>query len=408
MRRWLTVGVLVPMVWAGSVMRAQAGARLEISDEAYLELGLRIQALALASEKDLNSDGAYDSYEDFLVRRARIRLKGVVNQYVSGFLQTEGVDVNDETFGLDMRLIDAFITLKPNPWAQIVAGQNMAPASRQNLVSSGAMMCVDRPGMNTKTLTWGTRSTMRFVTSTYSDSDAGLRGEAAVRDVGATLFGSGSFTDTAHLKYYLGAYDGIQEGPTDSELRYTGRVQANIFDAEPSYYNASTYLGTRRTVGLGAAYDLQDAVAYAADVGDVDYRFFTLDAFGDYPVGSGSLTLEAGYLNLDLGDATEIDLDFDPETPGINASQSQGDGFYFQAGYYINRWQPWAELESWTADADSGKGSYDLYRLGLTYFIEGHHANVKAGVEQFEADAPIGSSTADSVTSFVLGVYLTY
>ena len=212
MRRWLVVGVM-GLTLAVGTPRAWAGATLGISDDAYLELGLRIQTLALSSEKDLDGDGGYESYEDFLVRRARIRLKGVVNQYVSGFLQTEAVDVANETFGLDMRMIDAFITLAPNPWAQIVAGQNMAPASRQNLVSSGAMMAVDRPGMNTKTLTWGTRSTTRFVTSTYGDSDAGLRGEAAVRDVGATLFGSGSFTDTAHLKYYLGAYDGVQEGP---------------------------------------------------------------------------------------------------------------------------------------------------------------------------------------------------
>jgi hypothetical protein len=307
-----------------------------------------------------------------------------------------------------MRLIDAFITLKPNAWAQFVAGQNMAPASRQNLTSSGAMMAIDRPGMNTKTLTWGTRSGIRFVTSTYADSDAGLRGEAAVRDVGATLFGSGSFTDIAHLKYYVGAYDGVQEGPSDSELRYTGRIQANAFDPEPSYYNSSTYLGTKKTVGIGFAYDLQDAVAFSPDVGDVDYRFYTLDAFGEYPLGPGALSLEAAYLNLDLGDATEIDLDLDPETPGRNATQSQGDGYYVQAGYYLNKWQPWMTYESWKADADSGKGTYVMYRLGVTYFIDGHHANVKAGIEQFEADANIGTSNEDSVTSFVLGLYLTY
>jgi hypothetical protein len=284
----------------------------------------------------------------------------------------------------------------------------MAPASRQNLVSSGAMMAVDRPGMNTKTLTWGTRSAIRFVTSTYTDSDAGLRGEAAVRDVGATLFGSGSFDEVAHLKYYLGAYDGVQEGPSDSELRYTGRVQANALDPEPSYYNSSTYLGKKKTVGVGFAYDLQDAVAYSPDVGEVDYRFYTFDAFGEYPVGPGALTLEAAYLNLDLSDATEIDLDLDPETPGRDATQSQGDGYYLQVGYYIKQWQPWATWESWTSDEQSGKGSYDMYRLGLTYFIEGHHANIKAGIEQFKADAPMGTSNEDSVMSFVLGLYLTY
>ena len=49
-----------------------------------------------------------------------------------------------------------------------------------------------------------------------------------------------------------------------------------------------------------------------------------------------------------------------------------------------------------------------MYRLGVTYFFDGHHANVKAGIEQFKADADIGASNEDSITSLVLGLYLTY
>ena len=153
---------------------------------------------------------------------------------------------------------------------------------------------------------------------------------------------------------------------------------------------------------------MQDAVAFSPGTGDVDYRFYTADLFAEYPVGPGSLSFETAYLNLDLGDAADLDLDLDPETPGRDGTQSQGDGFYVQAGYYYRSWQPWVLFESWSADSDSGKGSYDLYRLGVSYFIDGHHANIKAGVEQFEADAPIGTSNEDSVTSFVLGLYLTY
>jgi hypothetical protein len=226
--------------------------------------------------------------------------------------------------------------------------------------------------------------------------------------VGATLFGAGSLVDAAHLKYYAGLYNGVQEGTDADALRYTGRLQANFFEAEPSYYNSSTYLGTKKTVGAGLAYDAQDAVARSDDVGDVDYRFYTADLFAEHPAGPGALTVELAYQNLDLDDARSIDLDGDPATPGRDGARAQGDGFYVQAGYYLRQWQPWVAFESWSADAPGGKGSYDMYRVGLTYFIDGHHANIKAGYEQFEADAPIGDSAEDAVGTFVLGLYLTY
>ena len=84
MRRWSTAG-LVGLILFACTLHAGAGAKLDMTDESYLELGLRLQTLAIVSEKDLNGDGSYENYEDFVVRRARIRLKGVVNSYFSGF-----------------------------------------------------------------------------------------------------------------------------------------------------------------------------------------------------------------------------------------------------------------------------------------------------------------------------------
>ena len=267
-------------------------------------------------------------------------------------------------------------------------------------------MAIDRPGINYKTLTWGTRSATRFATKSFSDCDAGLRGGVDVRDTGATLFGRRSLTDTLHVKGYAGTYNGVQSDTTD-DLRLTARGQVNLFDAEPKFFQSSTYLGKKKTVGIGAAYDTQANVEGDAVQGTYDYGFYTADLFVDWPVGPGTVTFETAYENLDLGDGKPTTLE-DGTLSSRDPMQSQGDGYYVQAGYHWNKWQPWVEYESWSSDADTGKGSYDLYRIGVSYFILGHNANIKLGYEQVKADAPLDGTEEDTINTVVLGTYLTY
>ncbi len=388
------VAAAIGLFAAGSVW---AGAELKIDDESSINLGFRVQAYTVFTDSDLDGDGDFESQTDFRVRRARLRLLGKVNSLISAFIQTEFTDDAGGSGG-DMRIIDAFVRVNYNPWAQLYAGQNMAPSSRQSLTSSGAMMAIDRPGNNTKNLTWGTRSLGRFSTTTISDTDAGLRGDNAVRDMGLTLFGSGSLSDTSHLKYYFGFYDGVQRGTANSEknLRMTGRAQLNFFDSEPGYYNSSTYLGKKKTLGFGVSYDVQDEVQDAAAGGYADYTYFSVDAFAEWPMGNGTLTAEAAFSDLDLDGAN------------ANALRSEGDGFYVQAGYFQNNWQPWIEFESWDSAATSGQGDYDAYRVGITYYFKGQNANVKLGLESFNPDINFSGTTEDSINTIVLGFYTTY
>ncbi|MGB5333221.1 MAG: porin [Woeseiaceae bacterium] len=395
------VGLAAGLFAAGSVW---AGAELKIDDESSINLGFRAQVLAKFIEDDLDGNGSFDDYTDFQVRRARIRLLGKVNKHISAFLQTE-LGSGAGGSGSDVRLIDAFVTVNYNPWAQIYAGINMAPASRQATTSSGGLMTMDRPGNNYKNLTWGTRSLRNFSTSTVSTTDGGLRGDVDVRDMGVTLFGSGSLSDTSHLKYYLGFYDGIQASganKSDRNLRMTARAQWNLFDAEAGYYNLSTYVGKKKTLGFGISYDVQDEVQVADGLGLLsagtygDYAYYSVDAFAEWPMGDGTLTAEAAFSNLDLDGAD------------VAALQAEGDGFYVQAGYLLpNNWQPWFEYESWDSEATSGVGDYDAYRVGISYFFKGHNANVKAGFESFNSDVNFTASE-DSYTSFILGFYITY
>ncbi len=398
----VVVSVLLMPLMAGS---AGAGAMIQINDDAKIDLGFRLQTLYLNTDRDLDGDGKFEKIDDFLIRRARFRLGADINKNVGIFLQTEFSQ--DAGSGGDVRLIDAFVKYKIAKFATIIFGENMAPVTRQNLTSSGGLMAIDRPGITYKNLTWGTRALSTFSTATYDDSDAGLRGDVDVRDLGITLFGSTSFSESSHLKYYLGVFDGIQKAGKDSE-RVAGRVQYNIFDAEPGYYGLSTYLGKKKTIGIGAAFDVQSNVADDLATGTtVDYSMSTVDVFAEIPVGSGTLTAEGAFIDMDLEDAVQLDALGDGSDLR-DANQSQGDGYYIQAGYLISKWQPWIEFENWDADAASGKGSFDTSRVGLTYYIEGHNANIKVGYELFSSDALIGSTSEDEIQTVAVGFYVTY
>ncbi len=380
-------------------MTSQGGVKLKISDDTKIDLGFRVQTLFRATDNEGGDTG--DNAQDFIVRRGRLRLGGDVTKWVSFFLQTDAS--GDSGSGFDMRLIDAYVALNLHPLANIYMGENMAPAGRQITTSSGGLMAMDRTNITNYNLTWGLNGRIQFNTDNYPNGNLPLSGEVNVRDLGATLFGSHSFTDTVHIKYYAGIYDGIQDAGGDKE-RYTGRVQMNFLDPEPGYYNLSTYLGEKKTIGVGVAYDTQNDIAEDAVKGKIDYRWWSADAFADLPLGPGSVTAEVGYHDLDLDDATQLMVNGTVR----NAKMTQGDGWYAEAGYFIKNWniQPWAAYAVWNADDDGG--SFYDWQIGLTYFFKGHNANIKAGYEYLKSKENMGASNEDKINTFLLGFYVTF
>ena len=384
MKRTLALTLTAGLLLFLGAAAAQAGFKLVDADgNQKIDLGFRLQVLGKFTDRDLNGDGKFESTDDFQIRRARFRLKGTINEHFGMFFQT---DVS----GNDVRMIDAYIHLKKDAKVQAFIGQHLAPSSRQTITSSGALMAMDRPGLIYKALTWGGRALTTFDTATFTDSAAGFSGSAQVRDTGITFHGVSS-KDKTHFKYYLGVYDGLPAGGTDS-LRTTGRLQLNFGDAEPSYYSISTYLGKKDTFSIGASYDNQSDVAGSLTP-RTDYTYWNFDVFAEKPAGGGSISFESAYHDLDLDNAN---------------LQAQGDGFYVQLGYYKSKWQPWVLFEDWSSAAASGKGGYDMFRVGVSYFMAGHNANVKIGFESFSADTNIGSSSEDTIESLVIGLYTTY
>lgn len=69
----------------------------------------------------------------------------------------------------------------------------------------------------------------------------------------------------------------------DDMPRFVGRIDYNVFDPEPGYFWAGTYLGKKKVLSFGLSFDLQPGVG--GDEGDELYYAFAFDAFADIPMG---------------------------------------------------------------------------------------------------------------------------
>ena len=400
------VGVLV--VWPSA---SWAGVKVQIDQGSSLELGFRVQTQFISST-NINADSTDEHGEDFNVRRARIWMGGEVTKWVKFFIQAGnniGPGTDNET--TDAQIVDALVNFHYYDLVQVIMGEHMAPAGREHLTSSAAMMAIDRPGITGYNLTWGLNGGAVFNTVAFEDGNLDLEGDANIRDIGATLFGSTSFNEFVHAKYYVGAYNGIQFMNHDEDKeRVTARVQLNLFEPEPGYYNLSTYLGEKKTIAIGASIDHQQRIARdTVTNNNVNYLWYSFDAFADIPVGPGSATFEAGYTHLGLENSTS--LRDSASGPPKNAKETEGKGFYVQSGYYLQNLhlQPWALFERWDSDASDDLGSWSAWRVGLSYFLKGHNANIKVGFEQFRSEKRIGGISDDkNIESFLIGFYVSY
>jgi hypothetical protein len=297
MKRTYFFGVLILVVMALPPPVA-AGVELKISDNTDVDLGVSLQTLGRITDfRNPNSNDA-DGGVDFFLRRGLLRLDGNFTDYVRFFLQGEASAATDNN--PSARISDAFVNLHYRDVAQLIMGLQKPPAYRSILTSDDALLAIDRPGITGYNLTWGLRGRVEFDTTTLKNTNSGIHGPYQDRDLGATFFGTYSFTDKLHLKYYAGIYRGIQKGSDDSDKpRLTARLQMNLFDPEPDYDNRGTYLGTKKTIAIGYSNDTQHDVVTNLDHGSgVDYTSYNeFDLFIDYPAGPGSVTFEGSYVH---------------------------------------------------------------------------------------------------------------
>jgi hypothetical protein len=195
------------------------------------------------------------------------------------------------------------------------------------------------------------------------------------RDLGLQLRG---LVLDGHLEYRLGMFQGkrspqsttpsataggaatVDEVASRNSFRFTGRVQVNILDPETGFFYSGTYLGGKRILSLGGAYDYQHY-----DLGS--YKYWAVDGFLDLPAGPGTATAQVNFAQWNGGSLVTL---------------SKREAVMAEAGYRIaDIWlSPILHFEKLWIPGTGGAAdaSETRYAGGLAFWYYGHNGNVKA------------------------------
>lgn len=304
-------------------------------------------------------DSGDNDTTEFNFRRNRLALMGAYGQNFGLYVQTEYTEDNDYSSneGDKFQMLDAVLRFKLNDSVNLWMGKFKYNLTRENLEACEMPLTLDRSVL----------IRAPFVST---------------RDKGVALWGN-LFDDK--FQYRLDAMNG-SEGADDSNLRYSARVHITLLDPEKGYGYRGTYMGAKKVLTIGAAYQFENEIAMAGS-DSVDYKAWTVDVFAEYPVeGVGTFTLSGAYVDYDMDDAYQSG-DPDPSLIGFNGEKNGG---YIKAGYMLPNTplQFFARSEGWSF-AQIG-GTYDqeadLLGIGFNYYLRGQNLKLTMEYSQIEFD----------------------
>jgi hypothetical protein len=307
---------------------------------ATVKLGFLLQP---AYEFASGSAASGQNTQSFFLRRARLMVGMTLGSQLELFFETDSPNLGKvagvaPTVGANVQ--DAFATWKPRDEFKLDLGMMLIPLSHNSVQGATTLYGWDY--------------------FAYSFQQSGPLGNYVGRDTGLQARG----LIARHLEYRLGLFTGRREAlaPMATEtassrtaLRFAGRLQYNVFDAETAYFYAGTYGGTKRILSFGAGIDHQD-----------DYTAFAVDGFVDWPLGPDVFTAQAVVMRYDGG--TWIPL---PKQTAIMG----------EVGYRFGalRLSPIFRFENQSIDAVAPAPSVKTNRFGfgVAWWVIGHNANLK-------------------------------
>jgi phosphate-selective porin O/P len=311
---------------------AAAQVVVKVNDDVNFKLGVlgQFQADTIDNpEPEPNTDNLF-------VRRLRLMFGGQVAKNVSFFVETDAPNLGKTLPGgkniqPSVILQDAFASLRVADAFTLDAGLMFIPFSRNSLQSAATLLPID----------YGTNT---FNSSAPTQSVTG-------RDTG---FEARGYFAGNRLEYRIGAFQGFRDATSDDAFRYAGRVQYNVFDAETGFFYTGTYLGTKKVLAVGAAFD-----------GQKDYHAYAADGFFDYPVGAGAITAQFDYNHFDGGTT-------------LTTLKEQND-VLVETGYLVKALKLTPVLQFSHRDvSDLSTGGEKRTGVGANYWWAGQNANIKA------------------------------
>jgi hypothetical protein len=364
-------------------LSAVAGPTIEFGEQGSLTFTYALQTWGQYRGYTSATDNGAST--DFFLRRNRLTFSGQYNDYVGFYAQLEAG--NDSKGGVDDKSVyyrDAYVTLDYRDDLRFIVGRFKNTFTRENLEACLEPLTLDRGEVLPYTPYGGSR------------------------DTGIAVWGN---LMDAKLQYRLMIADGREGNEVAKDNpRLTGRVHYTFWDPEFNYGYLGTYLGTKKVLTIGAAYDYQKDVAYGnyTALSDLkNYKAWTADAFMEIPAASGVYTLSGAYVDYDTGGA--INLSPDPALP----ITSDLKGWYIKGGYMlpnkvgIGRLQFFARYEKSDYGLEIGGVEYydrTLNSIGANYYIDGQKLKVTLDFADISFDNPLpGNASLQDYNQATLG-----
>jgi phosphate-selective porin O/P len=328
---------------------AAAQATIKVNDDVNLRFGVLGQVQA----DSLDDPGSNAQTNNLFIRRIRLLFGGQVAKNVTFFVETDSANLGRTVNGVKnipstTIIQDAYAEFKANDAFAVDAGLMFVPFSRNSIQSAATLLPIDY--------------------GAYTFSQSGPTQSSSGRDTG---FQAKGYLAKNHFEYRLGAFQGARDARSHSQFRYAGRAQYDVFDTEVGFFYTGTYVGKKKVLALGGAFDTQN-----------DYHAYDGDLFVDYPSGPGAVTLQIDYNQFDGGTT-------------FTALPKQND-LLLEVGYLITAIRLTPVLQVSTRDVvDTTKGDEKRWSLGLNYWWAAHNANIKAAFMHID---PTGLATQKEFT----------
>jgi len=372
--RRMRTAVACALFLAGYAGTAAAGPTIPFGKEGNLTFNYSLQAWA----QDRGYSSATDDGRstDFFLRRNRLTFSGQYNDLVGFYANVDAP--SDSKYSNDDKSIffrDAYVTVDYRDELRFIVGRGKNTFSRENLEACFDALTLDRAEVLSYT-PWG-----------------------GSRDTGVAMWGN---LAEGKVSYRLMLADGREgdEVVKDSP-RITGRVHVSLLDPEYEYGYRGTYLGTRKVLTIGAAYDFQKDVAYGDYIGKSDpkdYKAWTADVFWEQPTASGTFTASGAYMKYDT-DKVQWGLSPDPNLPATTDLE----GYYVKGGYLFpnkvgpGRVQLFGRYERSEYNLPSGYRDQKWRSGGFHYLIDGQLLKLTFEYAdiQFDIQNPTDASQRD-------------
>jgi hypothetical protein len=325
--------VCVVLVIAAAIpAQAQAPSipEIKVSDTVNFRLGITGQF----QFDTIDTPDSPDWTTNLFARRLELFFAGQVAKNVTFFVETVAANVgrtlpSGKNISLSPVLQDAYGEVHASTALMFDVGLLRTPFSRNGLEAVSTFLPIDYGAFT-------------FERDAITQSSVG-------RDAGIQVRG---YLFSNRVEYRAGAFQGARNAQSTNALRYTGRVQLNFLEPETSFLYSGTYLGAKKVLAVGAAFDKQS-----------QYEGYDVDAFADLPAGPGAVTAQVDFNRLDGG--------------GNPLLLKQND-LLIELGYLIKAWHLTPVLQVARHDlVGTDIGDERRASIGANYWLSANNVSIK-------------------------------